>query len=173
MPTPVIIRYFKSKPAPIRLPEDAEEPLTSPTSTSFPAEAHNRTPSPPSRPEHHHHDANFDLNVAKVSVGIEVFVYILMVFSSSGPMFAVIATLGAFGMGFGPAIQSVALTLYNRRGGKDSGRLFGAMSVVQSLRCVQSPPPSLAVFTCIGATSDMTWCRDITALECWALSCTA
>ena len=114
--------------------------MISPTDASFSAEQPSRALSPPSRPEpHHHHDPNFDLKVAKVSVGIEVVVYMLMVFSTSGLMFAGIATLGAFGMGFGPAIQSVALTLYNRRGGKDSGKLFGAMSVVQSLRCVHAP----------------------------------
>ena len=111
--------------------------MTSPTNASFSPQEPSRAVSPPSsREQHHHHDPNFDLKVAKVSVGIEVLVYTLMVFSSSGLMFAVVATLGAFGMGFGPAIQSVALTLYNRRGGKDSGKLFGAMSVVQSLRYV-------------------------------------
>nr|VWO98059.1 Calcium dependent mitochondrial carrier protein [Ganoderma boninense] len=130
---PMVIRFFKPKDAPIRLPADADEPLASPTDASLSVEQPSRALSPPSRREHHHHDPNFDLKVAKVSVGIEVLVYMLMVFSTSGLMFAGVATLGAFGMGFGPAIQSVALTLYNRRGGKDSGRLFGAMSVVQSL----------------------------------------
>ncbi|PIL24217.1 hypothetical protein GSI_13970 [Ganoderma sinense ZZ0214-1] len=131
---PMVIQFFKPKAAPIRLPQDADEPLASPTDASFPAEQPSRVLSPPShREHHHHHDPNFDLNVAKVSVGIEVLVYTLMVFSTSGLMFAGVATLGAFGMGFGPAIQSIALTLYNRRGGKDSGKLFGAMSVVQSL----------------------------------------
>ena len=45
--------------------------------------------------------------------------------------------LGALGMGFNPAIHAVALALYNARGGRDSGKLFGAMSVVQVMRCVR------------------------------------
>ena len=63
-------------------------------------------------------------------------VYVLVVCSTSGLMFALATALGALGMGFAPAVQSVALTLYHRRGERDTGKLFGAMSVVQALRCV-------------------------------------
>ena len=144
----VVIRYFKPKPTPIRLSEEADEPLTSPIEVSLPAAEPSRTRSPSSTREHLHlHDAHFDLNVAKASVSVEVLVYTLMIFSTSGLMFASIAALGAAGMGFGPAVQSVALTLYNRRGGKDSGKLFGAMSVVQSLRCA---PPSPRILYGLG-----------------------
>ncbi|KAI1794596.1 major facilitator superfamily domain-containing protein [Ganoderma leucocontextum] len=129
---PVIIRFLKPKPPSIRLPEEADEPLASPTGASLPAEEPSKARSPSSH-RGHHHDANFDLSIAKASLSVEVVVYTLMAFSTSGLAFAIIAAMGAFGMGFGPAIQSVALTLYNRRGGKDSGKLFGAMSVVQSL----------------------------------------
>ncbi|KAI0723991.1 MFS general substrate transporter [Cerioporus squamosus] len=79
------------------------------------------------------HSPKFDLVLARVSLGIEVVVYALMICSTSGLMFAAITALGALGMGFSPAVQSIALTLYNRRGGKDTGKLFGAMSVVNAL----------------------------------------
>jgi len=37
------------------------------------------------------------------------------------------------GMAFSPAVQSVALALYVQQGNKESGRLFGALSVLQAL----------------------------------------
>ena len=78
--------------------------------------------------------------LARVSLGVEVVVYTLMICSTSGLMFAAVTALGALGMGFNPSVQSLALTLYHRRGGKDSGKLFGAMSVVQAMWCVFCPP---------------------------------
>ena len=78
--------------------------------------------------------------LARVSLGVEVVVYTLMICSTSGLMFAAVTALGALGMGFNPSVQSLALTLYHRRGGKDSGKLFGAMSVVQAMWCVFCAP---------------------------------
>lgn len=120
---------------PIQLPVEPEEPLTSPTTES--SLQPTRSLSPPSSPGSHAHIAHapkYDLRVAQVSVGLDVLVYVLVVLSPSGLMFALATALGALGMGFGPAVQSVALTLYHQRGGKDNGRLFGAMGVVQALR---------------------------------------
>lgn len=51
--------------------------------------------------------------------------------------FTFFGMLGAFGGGFAPAIQSVALEIYTQRGGTEAGRLFGALSVLQALRSVQ------------------------------------
>ena len=126
---------LKPKPVPIQLPREADEPLISPTDTSFPTEQSDGARAPSFKHEHEH-DPKFDLNVARVSVIVEAIVYSAMLLSRDGLTFAVIGAFGALGMGFTPAIQSVALTLYNRRGGKDSGKLFGAMSVVQALRYV-------------------------------------
>ncbi|TBU49115.1 MFS general substrate transporter [Dichomitus squalens] len=125
---PAIIKLLKPKAPPIQLSREADEPLTSPTDASFPAEQ-----SGSASKREHEHDPKFDLNVAKVSVIVEAVVYLLMLLSPDGLTFAITTAFGALGMGFSPAIHSVALTLYNRRGGKDSGRLFGAMSVVQAL----------------------------------------
>ena len=41
--------------------------------------------------------------------------------------------IAAFGSGFSPGIQSVAVEVFQRGGGQETGRLFGAMSVIQAL----------------------------------------
>ena len=128
----MIIRLTKPK-APIQLPMEPEEPLTNPPE-------HPRTSRSPSSSRHAPHSPTFDLKLARVSLAIEVVMYAIIVCSTTGLMFALATGLGALAMGCGPAMQSVALTLYNRRGGKDSGKLFGALSVVQAIRCVRRPP---------------------------------
>ena len=129
-PHPAVIRFFKPKP--IQLPSETDEPL-SPTSERS---ASRRRALSATR--NAHNTAKFDLRLARASVALDVGVYTLMLFSTSGLMFAVITACGAVGMGFNPAVHAVALTLYNRRGGQDSGRLFGSLSVVQALRYVES-----------------------------------
>ncbi|RPD66384.1 MFS general substrate transporter [Lentinus tigrinus ALCF2SS1-6] len=123
---PSVVAFAKNRSRPIQLPtEGHDEPLESPIRPRV-----SRSPSVgPNAP----HSPKFDLMLARVSLGIDVVVYTLMVCSTSGLMFAAITALGALGMGFSPAVHSIALTLYNRRGGKDSGKLFGAMSVVQAM----------------------------------------
>ena len=59
------------------------------------------------------------------------------------------SVIAAFGGGFGPAAQALALELYNSRakmlgeveedGTAEAGNLFGAMSVVQAMGCVVPP----------------------------------
>ena len=83
-----------------------------------------------------------DGDIARASLALDAGVYLLRTVAPNGLAFAATSCLGALGMGFGPAVQSVALALYNRRGGQDSGRLFGAMSVVQAMWCVLSLSPS-------------------------------
>lgn len=119
----------KSRSRPIELPtEGDQEPLDSPTRPRIA-----RSPSVgPNAP----HSPKFDLMLARASLSVEVVVYFLLICSTNGLMFAACTALSALGMGFGPAVQSIALTLYNRRGGKDSGKLFGAMSVVNAMWCV-------------------------------------
>ena len=46
--------------------------------------------------------------------------------------------LASCGSGFGPAIQALSVELFTRRGGKETGRLFGVLSVIQITRCVLS-----------------------------------
>jgi len=56
--------------------------------------------------------------------------------------FSLSSVFTSLSAGFSPAIQSVALSLYRRRGGTESGKLFGALSVVQAL-CSQILGPTL------------------------------
>lgn len=138
-----LIKYLL-QPA-IKLPVEQDEPLqpVSESPTSSP-----RTESSPKRPAQTNttHSIAFDFGLARVSLAIEVISYALVPFASTGLRYTVITMLGAFGSGFGPAMQSVALGLYTLRGGTESGRLFGALSVVQSL-CSQVLGPALYGFT--------------------------
>ena len=81
------------------------------------------------------HSPLFDLNLARASLLIDIISYTSMGLSQSSIPFALSGCFGAFGVGFTPAAQSVALALYARRGGIEIGRLFGALSLIQAMRC--------------------------------------
>jgi hypothetical protein len=57
----------------------------------------------------------------------------MMATAKTGAMFTVYTALGSLGAAFTPAVQSLALGIYTRRGGEGTGKLFGALSVVQAL----------------------------------------
>jgi hypothetical protein len=82
------------------------------------------------------HSPAFDLNVARISLVIEAISYGAMSLALGAVPFTLFAMLGAAGSCFNPALQSAALTIYTRNGQTGSGRLFGAISVVQALRSV-------------------------------------
>ncbi|KAF8643895.1 hypothetical protein AX16_008911 [Volvariella volvacea WC 439] len=84
------------------------------------------------------HSLAFDLGLARVSLIIELISYGLMGLAPNAMAFTVCGILGAFGAGFAPAMQSITLAMYMRRGGEEAGKLFGAMSVIQALRWVLS-----------------------------------
>ncbi|KAI0647308.1 major facilitator superfamily domain-containing protein [Trametes meyenii] len=130
---PVIIRRAKPAP-PVQLPTSPAEPLdSSDATTSTDASPRAPSPAPQGSTPNHHHSSAFDLRLARISLLVDAAAYLLFTIAPTGMMFAAASCLGSLGMGFGPAIQSVALTLYSRRGGKDTGKLFGALSVVQAL----------------------------------------
>ncbi|KAI0293358.1 hypothetical protein B0F90DRAFT_1822129 [Multifurca ochricompacta] len=58
-----------------------------------------------------------------------------MAVSKEASVFVGASALGALAAGYSPAMYSLSLELYARRGGSPSeaGRLFGAMSVIQAL----------------------------------------
>ncbi|EKM55184.1 uncharacterized protein PHACADRAFT_255634 [Phanerochaete carnosa HHB-10118-sp] len=143
---PLVIKLIKYLLRPsIKLPIEQDEPLqpASQPSTSSP-----RTESLPKQttPTNTSRSIALDFGLARVSLVIEVISYALVPFASNGLRYTAVTVLGSFGAGFGPALQSVALGLYTLRGGTESGRLFGAMSVVQSL-CSQVLGPALYGFT--------------------------
>lgn len=109
--------------------EDTEAaPLLSPSTTS---PKPNR-PSAPIRKEIH--SPIFDLNLARASLFVEIVSYTFMGLAPTPLSFTLFGMLGSMGSGFSPAMQSVTLAMYTRRGGTESGRLFGALSVIQALR---------------------------------------
>ena len=61
----------------------------------------------------------------------------------------VVTVLASCGAGFGPAIQALAVDVYSRRadGAAETGRLFGVMSVLQSVRFVRGFPSFVLLFT--------------------------
>jgi len=142
---PVIIKLLKPKP-PLQLPVEPSEStplLTSATSTDIAPASQ-----PSTQPLHERdiHSVAFDLGLARVSLIIEIISYTLMALISTQVAFTVFAMTGALGMGFSPAIQSVTLEMYARRGGTETGKLFGALSVVQAL-CSEILGPAVFGFT--------------------------
>ena len=79
-----------------------------------------------------------DLNTARVSLILELTAYVLMATANTGTLFTVYTAMGSLAAGFTPATQSLALGIYAGRGGEGTGKLFGALSVVQALGYVLS-----------------------------------
>lgn len=89
-------------------------------------------PAPPNpKPKKPHHSPAFDLTIAQCSLILEVVCFGLLPFFRSRSTFVVLTVLAACGAGFGPAIQSLAVELYSKRGGTEIGKLFGVLGVVQ------------------------------------------
>lgn len=132
---PVITTLFRPKTPPIQLTTEPEEPLTGASSPPrSPSAARTGSPAPP--PKSRHHSPVFDLNLARLSLALDIVSYALMALAHTGVFFTACSVLGAFGSGFGPSMSSVATALYTRNGGKELGKLFGALSVVQIVWCV-------------------------------------
>jgi len=145
---PVIIKMFQSKSKPVHTSEETRSLLT-PTSDSFgntPGSLGALDSSPPPTPhaasfqaqpplddKHYErrHAVVFDLQLARVSLVVDMIAYVFIGISST--TFIVFGVLTSFGAGFSPAMQSVTLAMYARRGGTESGRLLGGMSVIAAL----------------------------------------
>ena len=125
-PGSVVIKFFKPKPknGAISLPNQSSEDLSRNTVDLEESAAPSRAP---------HSSLPFDLALAKISLSIEVISYTALCFAADPLTFTTLTMSSSFGSGFGPAVSSVALALYTQRGGSESGKLFGAMSVIQSL----------------------------------------
>ena len=79
------------------------------------------------------HSITFDMTLARGSLLVDIVNYTFMALVPTLWAYSVCSLMGSFGTGFSPTIQSVALAMYMRKGGTESGRLFGALSVVQAL----------------------------------------
>jgi hypothetical protein len=123
----VAIKLFKPAPLEIDLPTGLSEtePLLSRTDPSA-SPGRNFTRKVV-------HSPTFELIVVRVSIVVEIIAYSLMGTATTGTAYASATVLAALGVGFSPALQTVALAMYARKGGSETGRLFGALSVVQAL----------------------------------------
>jgi hypothetical protein len=63
--------------------------------------------------------------------------FALIAVSGDPRIFVTIGALGALAMGYSPTVHSLSLELYTRRGGvaSEAGRLFGSMSVIETIGC--------------------------------------
>ncbi|KAJ4487747.1 major facilitator superfamily domain-containing protein [Lentinula aciculospora] len=129
---PLCIKLFKRKPRQFSS-EESEPLISSPSnttaSTSSSSDIRSDSPSRLLEP----HSSAFDLGLARISLSVEIVAYLLMGLVTTPMAFTLFGMLGALGSGFSPALQSVALEMYTERGGTESGRLFGALSVIQAL----------------------------------------
>ncbi|THH14854.1 hypothetical protein EW146_g5538 [Bondarzewia mesenterica] len=138
---PLIIKQFKPTSPPIRLPVSPLEPLnpnnpTSPSSTTSRSSSSGpgaKSPDDQVRAHEEHHSPSFDLALARGSTLIDIISYTLLPLAPTPIAFVMASTISSLGAGFSPAVHSLSLELYRRRGGTESGELFGAMSVVQAL----------------------------------------
>ncbi|PCH37837.1 MFS general substrate transporter [Wolfiporia cocos MD-104 SS10] len=133
---PVIMKLLQPKLAAVRLPDEAyDHPQTSQTSNAEQPQARAEQAATP-------HSSTLDLALARISILIEVVAYIMMALAPNGYVFTAYAVFSALGVGFTPAINSVASALYTQNGGKELGKLFGALGVVQTI-CSQVLGPFL------------------------------
>ncbi|KAG5734504.1 hypothetical protein E4T56_gene5957 [Termitomyces sp. T112] len=114
------------------------------------------------------HSTAFDLGLARVSLLVEVVSYSLMAWAPTPLVFTGSSMMTSMGAGLNPALQSVALALYRRRGGMESGRLFGAISVLQAL---SSQIISPAIYGLLYTKTVATFPRGIFILSMSTITC--
>ncbi|KAJ7928150.1 major facilitator superfamily domain-containing protein [Mycena leptocephala] len=148
---PAVIKFVKDRHTnpPSSHSSSEHEPLLSDNDRSI-------HPTPPK-------SAVFDLGLARFSILMDIAMYALLPFAPTGIIFILFISLGSLGGGLVPAINSVALELYTRRIGKnkpvESGKLFGALSVVQAISAtVLGPPMYGLIYAATVATHPRTIC---------------
>ena len=126
----VAIKILKPKPLILEFPVTPVEttPLLNSTSSTSSSMMSRKTI------KREIHSPLFDLNLARVSLLVQIVSFTSMGLARSPILFALSGTLDAMGTGFSPAAQSVALALYAKKGGVETGRLFGAISLIQVIR---------------------------------------
>jgi len=131
---PIAIKILKPKPLILELPVTPVETtplLNSSSSTSSSSMPVTSRSSKTIKREIH--SPLFDLNLARASLLFSIVSNAVMGLAQSPILFAFSGIFGAMGAGFSPAAQSVALALYAKRGGVETGRLFGAISLIEAI----------------------------------------
>ena len=127
----VAIKILKPKPLVLELPVAPVETTPLLNSSSSSSSVMNRKTI-----KKEIHSPLFDLNLARASLLVHIVSYMSMGLARTPILFALSGTLDALGAGFFPAAQSVSLALYVKKGGVETGRLFGAISLIQVIRFV-------------------------------------
>lgn len=150
---PLMIKLLKSRAAPTShtpfsgdVTPEATLLHQSPSPLRSRSRSHQRsTHRPPSRSladQRPNHSVNVDIFLARCAVGLEIVACWVMAAATSGAVFAAGTVVGAMSVAFSPTIQALALEVYHSegnngtaaRGGQGgSGKLFGALSVLQAL----------------------------------------
>ena len=78
----------------------------------------------------------FDYNVTLTALIITLTSYIAICLSNTPSQFIIVTMIAGFSAGFAPTIKSVACALYEQgpHQGLETGRLFGALSMVEAFR---------------------------------------
>jgi hypothetical protein len=126
---PAILHFFVPRSHPVQLPTSPDEPLDASSSLPPTAPAHDPAPL---------HTPGVDLGIARASLVLQAICFVIIAVSKDAGMYVAGSALGALAAGYAPTMQSLSLELYTRRGGapSEAGRLFGAMSVIQTIGCV-------------------------------------
>ncbi|KAI0648814.1 MFS general substrate transporter [Trametes meyenii] len=117
---PFLIATFKPKPKPAPVAASTTQPKkpAKPTASAFAKEMH------------------FDLSLIRGSLLIDLLSHSIVALSSSSAsqaLFVGATSLSSFGAGLVPATNSMALCIMQSRGEDDTGKLFGAFSVLQAV----------------------------------------
>lgn len=132
----VVIKYFqrrmRSRPSEnLRLSDSSLEPSEGDPLIHRSTSAHSKTEASSNTPA-------VDLALARFSCILEAICYTAIPLAPTVATFTAFGMLAAWGGGFNPAMHALALELFSRRNKNkaEAGKLFGALSVVSSLRCV-------------------------------------
>lgn len=132
---PAILRWYAPKSRPIQLPTSptGDEPLNVSSSLRLAEHASAHGAGSP-------HTPAADLGLARMSLVVQAICFIIIALSKDAGMFVAAGALGALATGYSPTTNSLSLELYTRRGGlpSEAGRLFGALSVIQTVGCAPS-----------------------------------
>ncbi|OCF61558.1 hypothetical protein L486_01210 [Kwoniella mangroviensis CBS 10435] len=132
---PVVMHYVKPRflanekdSNAIANPTIEEEVIEDPTSSAITA---NSTSSNPAKPKQPQRSAHLDLLTVRIALALETVPYLLLALSPSPMGFVVLSMLLTLGGPSNPAANSLALSLLPDS--NQSGRLFGALSVLHAL----------------------------------------
>ncbi|WVQ94920.1 hypothetical protein IAU59_002006 [Kwoniella sp. CBS 9459] len=161
---PAVMRYVK--PRFVHVGADQTSGTETQASVSTPAKntaapsdcaGKNASASTPAAPPQR--SAHLDLITGRLAIMLEIVPYICMAFALQPPQFILCSVLSTFGSPASPAINSLALSLLPDA--SQSGKLFGALSVLQAMGSSLLSP---LLFGTLFASTVGTWPQAIFAL---------